>query len=161
METIDIIVRVAQIEDLTSMQALFEIGDAYHRQAHPDIFKAPDNPDQTRGFIASLLTDPASAVFVAQREGRLIGVLYVMEKESSFSPILVKRRYAVIGNVVVHPAARRSGVGQALMEHAYEWAKARQLERVELNVWEFNQGARVLYEKLGYVTASRKMWKKI
>jgi len=35
------------------------------------------------------------------------------------------------------------------------------VKEVELNVWEFNQDAISFYEKLGYTTVSRKMWRSL
>lgn len=47
------------------------------------------------------------------------------------------------------------------MESAYLWAKKRGATEVELEVWEFNQDAISFYEKLGYETAKRTMWRRI
>ena len=43
------------------------------------------------------------------------------------------------------------------MDAAHQWARARGLTRVELNVYEFNEGARAFYAALGYETLSRKL----
>jgi ribosomal protein S18 acetylase RimI-like enzyme len=73
------------------------------------------------------------------------------------APIFVRRRYAVIDNVVVKKKFRRAGVGRALVEKAHEWAVAEGADSIELNVWEFNREAIEFYRTLGYETTSRKM----
>src|SRR6266508_3757826 len=76
-------------------------------------------------------------------------------------PILLPRRYAEVNNLAVHAPYRQSGVGRALLKRAEQWAAEQQLGEIELNVWEFNQGAIEFYEKLGYVTERRTMWRNI
>jgi GNAT superfamily N-acetyltransferase len=53
------------------------------------------------------------------------------------------------------------GAGRALMNAAEAWAREHGAERLHLNVWEFNEGAIAFYERLGYVTFSRNMWRKL
>ena len=55
-----------------------------------------------------------------------------------------------IGGVGVVSAARRSGVGEALMQALHEQARERGVRRVWLEVIVENSGAVALYEKLGY-----------
>jgi N-acetylglutamate synthase-like GNAT family acetyltransferase len=59
---------------------------------------------------------------------------------------------AWIGGVGVVAAARRSGVGEALMRALHEQARERGIRRVWLEVIVDNAGAFALYEKLGYRT---------
>ncbi len=84
-----------------------------------------------------------------------------MIRESPEIPIFVRRRYAVIESVVVAEEHRRAGIGRGLVEKAHQWAVAEGADSIELNVWEFNQGAVEFYERLGYETASRKMSKRL
>ena len=65
----------------------------------------------------------------------------------------------MVDSVVVARAAQRSGVGTTLMGRAESWAREKGTNQLELQVWEFNVGAVALYEKLGYRTVSRRMWK--
>ena len=57
-----------------------------------------------------------------------------------------------IGGVGVVPAARRSGVGEALMRALHDQARERGIRRLWLEVIVENTGAFALYEKLGYRT---------
>jgi ribosomal protein S18 acetylase RimI-like enzyme len=62
----------------------------------------------------------------------------------------VRGEDAWIGGVGVVPAARRSGVGRALMQALHDRARERGVQRVWLEVIDRNLGAFALYEKLGY-----------
>jgi GNAT superfamily N-acetyltransferase len=64
----------------------------------------------------------------------------------------VRGEDAWIGGVGVVTAARRSGVGEALMRALHEQARQRGIRRVWLEVIVENTGAFALYEKLGYRT---------
>jgi ribosomal protein S18 acetylase RimI-like enzyme len=67
-----------------------------------------------------------------------------------FGNLGVRGEDAWIGGVGVVPAARRSGVGEALMHALHEQARERGVRRVWLEVIVENTGAFALYEKLGY-----------
>jgi hypothetical protein len=62
----------------------------------------------------------------------------------------VRGEEAWFGGVGVVPAARRGGVGEALMRALHEEARERGIRRVWLEVIVENTGAFALYEKLGY-----------
>lgn len=64
----------------------------------------------------------------------------------------VRGEAAWVGGVGVVPAARRSGVGEALMRALHDEARTRGVRRVWLEVIVENTGAYALYDKLGYRT---------
>ncbi|OGG58298.1 hypothetical protein A2853_00015 [Candidatus Kaiserbacteria bacterium RIFCSPHIGHO2_01_FULL_55_17] len=61
--------------------------------------------------------------------------------------------YIVVG---VRASHQGKGVGTALLTHAEEFARARDMHRMELEVFERNEGAIRLYEKLGYILEGRR-----
>ena len=151
----------ATASDYDDLCALFDQGDTLHRKSLPQIFQKPSGLVRGRDYVLGLIADESVGLFVAQVEGRLVGLICVMIREPSEIPIFVRRRYAVVDNVVVKREFRRTGIGRALMEKAHEWAVAEGADSIELNVWEFNQEAIELYKTLGYETASRKMNKRL
>lgn len=60
------------------------------------------------------------------------------------------RSYPHIFLLYVSPEHRCRGIGSALMQHAEDWAKARGDYQIGLQVFQQNQPALRLYEKLGY-----------
>ncbi len=81
-----------------------------------------------------------SASRIAYRDGAAVG----------FASLGVRGDEAWVGGVGVITSARRSGVGEALMEAIHEQARERGITRVWLEVIVENTGAFALYEKLGY-----------
>ena len=79
---------------------------------------------------------------VAYRDGTAVGL----------ANLGVRGEDAWIGGVGVVPAARRSGVGEALMRALHEQARERGIRRVWLEVIVENTGAFALYDRLGYRT---------
>ncbi|MBI2612769.1 GNAT family N-acetyltransferase [Candidatus Kaiserbacteria bacterium] len=61
--------------------------------------------------------------------------------------------YIVVG---VRASHRGHGVGTALLTEAEKFARSRKMHRMELEVFEGNEGAVRLYEKLGYAIEGRR-----
>lgn len=152
-------IREARLADYEELCEIFAEVDALHHEALPHVFRAPDGPARAKEYISSVMADGYAALFVAQSDGEIVGLVQIFVRETPDVPIMVPRRYAVIDTLVVKRGFRRSGVGRALMERAHRWAWTKGTTQVELSVWEFNRGAMAFYEKLGYRTTSRRMWR--
>ena len=57
---------------------------------------------------------------------------------------------AYVGSVMVDPDYRRRGVGRALLAAAAEWGREHGIEKLELHVFPWNEGAIALYEAVGF-----------
>jgi [ribosomal protein S18]-alanine N-acetyltransferase len=62
---------------------------------------------------------------------------------------------ADVVNLAVHPAARRRGVGRALLDVALAYCRARRVPLVWLRVRAGNRTARAFYRRCGLVVAGR------
>ena len=155
----NLIIRPAALEDYEALCAIFGQVDALHCEALPQVFQEPDGPVRSNEYIAATISNENMVLFVAESDGQIIGLVQAYVQEAPDIPLFVPRRYAVIDSVAVKQDFRRSGVGQALIEKAERWAKDKKASQIELNVWEFNAGAAAFYDKLGYETARRTMWK--
>jgi ribosomal protein S18 acetylase RimI-like enzyme len=151
------LLRHATIEDYAGICAVLKEVDALHIDALPRVFRDPGDVARSRAYIASVLDDENAGLWIAEHEQEIVGVIHVSIRETRDIPILVPRRYAVIENLAVSAAHRRHGIGRVLMQAAERWALERGIEQVELHVYEFNEGARAFYERLGYHTESRRM----
>ena len=151
-------IREATQADYPGLCELFAEADTHHSQAVPHVFRSASGPARSPEYIADILASENSKLFVAECQRQVVGFVQVDIREAPDHPIMTPRRYAKVDSLVVGKEFRRSGIGQSLMERAHQWAWERGMRQVELNVWEFNQGAIVLYEQLGYTTAARRMW---
>jgi GNAT superfamily N-acetyltransferase len=63
--------------------------------------------------------------------------------------------------MAVGPDFRGRGIGRALLDAIVDWAREHGIDAMELTVFEFNAGARKLYERAGYATMYRRMRKEL
>jgi GNAT superfamily N-acetyltransferase len=86
---------------------------------------------------------PAHVLFVAERSGRALGLVYGrLEHE--------RPEVAYLEAMWVDPSARGRGVGRALVAAVIAWARARSARRIELQVTEGNTNAEYLYGRAGF-----------
>jgi len=89
-------------------------------------------------------------------QGEVLG--YVMLRViTPQNPVMQPRSFLWVDDLCVDQAARGQGIGEVLMHSAAELARARGLNKIELNVWECNEGAMRFYERLGYTAQKRGM----
>lgn len=120
--------------------------------AHPLLFGSapPADPACLRDVFRQRLA-PESVVLGAYDEQRLVGIVGVTRDDGA-----KERHKAFLWGMFVTPAARRHGVGRALLavaiDHARTWAG---VEQLHLTVSEAPGNAKVLYERLGFVAWGR------
>lgn len=78
-------------------------------------------------------------------DGELVAIAGVSTRTHFFSGTV-----DFVENVVVLPAWRGRGVGEALMRHLEARARAHGSVKLTLDTYAVNQGARRFYERLGY-----------
>lgn len=111
-----------------------------------------DAPARARELFAPQLLSPHEAIFLAEREGRAIGIIRCVETRGS--SLLEPSAYCYVSSVYVRPEARRQGVMRALVARAREWALARGLTEIRLhNIPE--TGAEHAWEALGFAVVEQ------
>jgi len=88
---------------------------------------------------------PGHAVFVAEADGDLVGLVTVSERIS-----FTGEREAYVGWLAVQAGMERRGIGSTLMAVAERWAIDRRLPCITLETGAANHAARGLYQSLGY-----------
>jgi predicted N-acetyltransferase YhbS len=91
------------------------------------------------GMIRQLLAQPISQGFVAERDGQILGSVFL----HNFGSV------AVIGPLTVHPQAE-GGIGRRLMDEALAAAQSGGLERVRLVQSPAHLRSLALYAKMGF-----------
>ena len=154
-------IREATVEDAKSLSGLLiEVHDA-HVDALPHVFRRIEADDQTEGFLRGQIASEDGQAFVAESAGQLAGYLWIRLHEAPPIHLFIPRRYAEIDTLVVSAPFRRRGIGQALVRRAHRWAAEQGADQVQLVVYEFNQEAIRFYERLGYGTTRRTMWRSL
>jgi|SRR5579875_1118225 ribosomal protein S18 acetylase RimI-like enzyme len=161
MSIMTIVLRAAIYEDYEDACALYEQLDRLHSQALPNFFHPVEGPARSRERFAELLANEDAALFVAEQQGDLVGLVFGYVRTTPPVPMVVPRRFVQVDELVVSEYVRHQGAGQLLMERVHQWAREQGVTEIELDVWEFPASALAFYEKLGYQTTRRHMRKQL
>ena len=74
---------------------------------------------------------------------------------------MLERDYLDIDEFCVDEACRRQGIASAMIAFIRDYAEKEGFDRIELNMWEFNQDALAFYQKAGFQTYRRYMEMKL
>ena len=154
-------IRTARRADIPAIQNLLAQVDRLHWESQPDVFQETQGPAREDAYLRGLITDWQTVVTVAEVGADLVGCLIARIQQTPEVAMLVPQQYLMVDTLVVDEASRSCGVGNLLMAHIETWAQARDIHRVELNVFEFNALAQGFYEDLDYTTLSRRMVKQL
>lgn len=132
--------------------ALGRYGGALMRQHHdfdPQRFIQVDNPEKGYGrFLVSQLEEPDMVVFVAERDGDVVGYAYAGLEPMSWKDLRAACGY--LHDVFVDERARGQRIGEQLVRAAIEWLESKDAPRVVLSSASRNEGAQRLFAKLGF-----------
>ena len=143
----NIIYRAATEADFPGLAAMYEKLNTYFYEVgyllpHPENVGDAwlDSFRRTRGRFSN--------VFVAEREGRLLGFILCRLKRlpTHMGGLLVGE----VSDVWVETEARRSGAGEALVRAGLEWLHAQGVHSVEVQVLSENEGGLRFFESLGF-----------
>jgi GNAT superfamily N-acetyltransferase len=146
----DVRIRLATEADVAALgrmgAALLRLHYAFDQQR----FIAPrGNPEEGYGwFLGSQLRDADAVVYVAEREGAVVGYVYAGLEPHSWKEL--REAAGFIHDVVVEETHRGAGIATALLDAAGEWLKAHGAPRVMLWTAERNHGAQRLFEQAGF-----------
>jgi GNAT superfamily N-acetyltransferase len=118
-------------------------------EAHKAISSAHGYPSEQPseefgiGLIKMLLDNPNSWGVLAERQGRILGSIFL----HAFSPSPV----AVIGPLTVHPSAEGGGIGRILMDAALAQARKQNYDQIRLVQSPSHIRSFVLYTKCGFM----------
>jgi GNAT superfamily N-acetyltransferase len=108
---------------------------------------------RARELFAGQLRSTMEAIFLAERDDEVVGVLRCVE--SIGSPLLDPARYAYVSSVYVRPYARRRGVLRALLAAAERWARTRGLDQMRLHNVAGNAAAEGAWSALGFAVVEQ------
>ncbi len=139
-------IRLAKDFDIPALhRLLLEVGDVHH-QIRPDLFPQ-DMLKYTSDELSLLLADQSRPVYVAEKDGQVLGYCFCQWRE--IGAPLVPRKELYIDDLCVEEACRGQHVASKLYRHVLEVAKAGGCAYVTLNVWQGNDGAMEFYRNMG------------
>lgn len=144
------IIRRAKNDDMEKIKDLLNQVLAVHHNGRPDLFK-----EKSRKYkdseLEELIKDDTRPIFVAEKEGGVIGYAFCMIKTIENDNILHSIKTFYIDDLCIDENARGLHVGTEIYEYVKKYAKEIGCYNLTLNVWECNKNARKFYEKQGLV----------
>ncbi len=136
-----IAVRVARAADEAAL-AWLDVAAWTPQSGFPSVMERSGDPYYT--FFTG--DSPPAAHLVAELDGWLAGYLRLRPA----TPLAEGAHVLAVMGLAVAPAARRRGVGAALLAAAEDHARARGARKISLRVLSTNTGALRLYQRLGF-----------
>lgn len=143
------IVRYALPEELGRINELREMVSALHAQGRPDVFR-PGFCEELRARAENAVQSPDSDVVAVLLDGVVCGFAVVRYFERPESAYMCARRIYHIEEFGVDAAFRRRGAATALVGFCRSEAARMGFDRIELDVWTFNDAAKSFYESVGF-----------
>lgn len=94
------------------------------------------------------LTQVDSDFFFIYYEQNLAGYLKLNRKKAQSEPMSAD--YLEVERIYILEHFKRLGLGKALMDYAFDYARTAQLKKLWLGVWEHNKRALAFYASMGY-----------
>jgi len=105
-------------------------------------------------LLSAGLDTPGEYLYVAYDGDEEIGMLWLHTPDD---PDKLAAVDAFVYDVSVHADKRRRGYGRAIMAQGIEICRARGARALGLNVFGHNEGAKALYEELGFQVTTMQM----
>lgn len=112
----------------------------------------PDRHRQQEGLRLIISQPGLGRIFVLRNTDKLVGMVSVLFSIST----ALGGRVAVLEDMVVHPEARGSGLGTALLQHAITFAQTAGCLRISLLTDTDNTDALRFYARQGFVLSQMK-----
>ena len=140
-------VRRAGPADLDTLCELWLEVARHHAGLDPGFGLRPNARDEVRRLLAAELGDPEAAAWLAG-DGAADG--FCIARIDRAPPIHEQTLRAEITDLGVRPAARRRGLGRALVDAALRWVRERGVAHVEVRVMVANHEGQGFWRALGF-----------
>lgn len=150
----NIIIRFAKADEWEQVNQIRKSVHELHVQGKADSFQ-PDGWREIKDVVKERFDSEKSSVIVASLEDMIVGfaiVQYIHRAETAFRP---KQDFCHIEEFGVDQKFRRQGIASALIDFIRQDALSRGFEKLELNMYEFNDSALKFYESVGFQTYRR------
>lgn len=128
----------ANLEHLDALAVLF---DGYRQ-----FYQQKSDMAGAKAFLRERFRQGDSVIFIAMLNGTTVGFTQLYP---SFSSVSMKRLW-ILNDLFVAQVARKRGVGEALLEHARQFAVETDAKGLVLETAHDNYAAQNLYERMGW-----------
>ncbi len=144
-------ISTANETDLDQICILAEEILEVHAANAPNAFVA-GGIERDRDYWHSTITTPDSAILLAREpaQNSLVGFIVLRFLATPPVSFLHPQKVARINTIIVAKAQRQQGIGQQLLDAAYDWARQQGAAEIKLEVFSWNEGALALHRRNGF-----------
>ncbi|MBL4762556.1 MAG: GNAT family N-acetyltransferase [Gammaproteobacteria bacterium] len=147
--------------DIDALCALSNEINREHYRNMPEDFLKPDGGNQDEPYWNKFLQGDNSIVYVAEKNGVIVGAISASVSSTVVVPFIVPRARCQVETIVVTKKYRGEGIGRMLMSAVEVFAKAKGAADIRLDVMGFNSGAIAFYKELGFGNFSSRLSKSL
>jgi diamine N-acetyltransferase len=141
-----ITIRPATQDDLSDLQILNDEIFIDNRKYDIDLDLNWAKGSSGESYFRELLNNKEAFCIIAEDVGKKIGYLAAGPKDIDYR----KSKYCEVENMGVLPDYKSQGIGKALMEKSFEWAKSKGYQKMFVNAYIQNVPAISFYKKNGF-----------
>jgi RimJ/RimL family protein N-acetyltransferase len=145
-----LIIRERKESDAEEFLSLCKKIDAETQFMMFELGERPTTIEEQRDEIKEILSRDNQTIFVAEKNGQLIGYL------AAYGGRYKRNRHSVYVVTGILQAFTSRGIGTSLFEELERWAREKRIHRLELTVMVHNEAALALYKKMGFEVEGRK-----
>lgn len=150
-------IRLANSADLPAIARLANAVNAMHFERYPHVFEIDAPLAAQVGFWGERMVNGEFFWVAQDADTKVVGFVSARLIDETATALLKAQRFVRIGSIGIDDALQGRGLGTQLLDVVVEFGRANSAADVRLNVWEFNQRAIALYERLGFATHTRTM----
>lgn len=152
-------IRSANKSDLDRVIALQLINAQYHADLVSNGKLKVDLPSFFEKHTRKVFEKEASKIFVGEQDGAIIA--YAVACIDQQHPVFDLGMQGLIDDIYVSVAFQRLGYGALLLEAIMAWFREKEIERVDLNVYESNEKGAGFWQKHGFEVQFRRLGKQV
>ena len=100
-------------------------------------------------YYNSLIKNENTIKLGLEIDGKIVGIILSEIMETKNIPVIKKRKYCLINDIVIDKQHRRKGYAKMLFNELKNQINGLDVTSIELTVWPFNKEAISFYESLG------------
>lgn len=153
-----VLIRKIGEKDFGDINKLFIKVDEYHRINLSSIFEKKENIGRTIEYLKNICNSEESELFVAEYDNEIVGIVEINIRRVVNDFLKKDREWVSLDTIMIKEKYRNNGIGEMLVDTVLDWSREKNINRIELNVYEFNKSAIKFYQRLGFETLNRTMY---
>jgi ribosomal protein S18 acetylase RimI-like enzyme len=158
-KTVEFAIRPGTEKDLPAMLQLWREMMDFHARLEPRFrpLSAPAGEQAWAKFVSDDVFGKKDwCILVAESRGELVGQIIGLVRDQY--PVFEPELFGYVSDIVVHPRARRNGIGQALFDALVAWFRERRARHIELRVAHNNPASQAFWRAVGCTDYMDTLW---